>query len=596
MRFAYIDSNGNEVPIPSVDALALRIELGAISDDTQLYDAHADQWAPASSHEIYHTLSRSSGDGDGFVAPPPAAPIPAPDPDEDEVVLPSAEQSAEELLRESATEAPEAPPASEPVVPIEAVVDPGLPAPPEAPDTPEPLVSSGDVDDLGFDTLGLAPALDPLGEDGAELDLTGPDDDSIASDDGGVPGEPFDFGELGGADNPLSLEPDAGDMDLSSPAGADPTPADAGSVDFSSESHDDEVLGFSPDFEEGPVPDFSGGMELESPMEFSSGGFGGAGSDGLELETPMSEFSPDAPPAWMDGPPEANTPDDDVMDFSSVSTDSIASDAGSDGSARKSSLPPRPKIRRRRNLAGPLILVVVLVAGGVGAYAAWPAIQEFMENRGAPPEPTVVIPPLADGLVPAFEQATDRAFAALLGEARQSSGPQLPSPPAMEGAYIASASSYEGAEDFWDAMGETLDGFRAMDIAAFDAAVVEALGTSIQAEDAEAIRARASAGFVAAAPDREAAFDRAEALFDAGVRFHQFLVANEDNIEHAPASAVTTDPITEVVPASEEIRVALNDLMDDVLGGLAALQYRDVPSADGIWARVLEIVQEEGVR
>ena len=61
MRFAYIDSNGNEVPIPSVDALALRIELGAIKDDTELYDAHADQWGPAHPHEIFHTLSRSAG-------------------------------------------------------------------------------------------------------------------------------------------------------------------------------------------------------------------------------------------------------------------------------------------------------------------------------------------------------------------------------------------------------------------------------------------------------------------------------------------------------------------------------------------------------
>src|SRR5512134_1175260 len=77
MRFAYIDSHGNEVPIPSVDALALRIELGAIGPDTQLYDAQADHWAPASTHEIFHTLSRDSR-GDGFVAPPPVAPPPPP--------------------------------------------------------------------------------------------------------------------------------------------------------------------------------------------------------------------------------------------------------------------------------------------------------------------------------------------------------------------------------------------------------------------------------------------------------------------------------------------------------------------------------------
>ena len=71
MRFAYIDSQGNEVPIPGVDALALRIELGAIGPETQLYDAQADRWGPATTHEIYHSLQRESGVEEGFVAPPP---------------------------------------------------------------------------------------------------------------------------------------------------------------------------------------------------------------------------------------------------------------------------------------------------------------------------------------------------------------------------------------------------------------------------------------------------------------------------------------------------------------------------------------------
>jgi hypothetical protein len=75
MRFAYIDSHGNEVPIPSVDALGLRIELGAVGPDTQLYDAQADHWGPAKTHEIFHTLAREV-DAEGFVAPPPVAPPP----------------------------------------------------------------------------------------------------------------------------------------------------------------------------------------------------------------------------------------------------------------------------------------------------------------------------------------------------------------------------------------------------------------------------------------------------------------------------------------------------------------------------------------
>ena len=40
MPFIYIDSQSREVRIPSVDALRLRIELGAIKDDTQFHDAN----------------------------------------------------------------------------------------------------------------------------------------------------------------------------------------------------------------------------------------------------------------------------------------------------------------------------------------------------------------------------------------------------------------------------------------------------------------------------------------------------------------------------------------------------------------------------
>ncbi|MCG6958126.1 MAG: hypothetical protein LJF04_19225, partial [Gemmatimonadetes bacterium] len=73
MRFAYIDSQGNQVAIPSVEALGLRIELGAIGPDTQLYDGQADRWGPASSHEIFHTLSRGISE-ESYNVPPLVAP------------------------------------------------------------------------------------------------------------------------------------------------------------------------------------------------------------------------------------------------------------------------------------------------------------------------------------------------------------------------------------------------------------------------------------------------------------------------------------------------------------------------------------------
>ena len=78
-RFLYIDSKGKEVPIPSVDALALRIELGAVTESTQFYDSAADRWAPAGEHEVFRSLQREAQEKSaGFVAPPPPPLPPAP--------------------------------------------------------------------------------------------------------------------------------------------------------------------------------------------------------------------------------------------------------------------------------------------------------------------------------------------------------------------------------------------------------------------------------------------------------------------------------------------------------------------------------------
>ncbi len=58
MRFAYIDSQGNEVVIPTEDALRLRIELGAIVETTSFYDGPSDSWAPAGEHDVFRRLKR----------------------------------------------------------------------------------------------------------------------------------------------------------------------------------------------------------------------------------------------------------------------------------------------------------------------------------------------------------------------------------------------------------------------------------------------------------------------------------------------------------------------------------------------------------
>jgi hypothetical protein len=65
-------------------------------------------------------------------------------------------------------------------------------------------------------------------------------------------------------------------------------------------------------------------------------------------------------------------------------------------------------------------------------------------------------------------------------------------------------------------------------------------------------------------------------------------------MRHAPASSVTTDPVLEVA-ATLEVRSAMEVLIDSVSRALGALVYRDQVTAEGVWHRVLTVVQERGV-
>lgn len=89
MRFSYIDSEGKEIEVDSVESLALRVELGAIAPDTRLYDAVADRWAPAKEHPVFRSLSRGEELSEEDVVPigsedgeEPSAPVPEPSSDD----------------------------------------------------------------------------------------------------------------------------------------------------------------------------------------------------------------------------------------------------------------------------------------------------------------------------------------------------------------------------------------------------------------------------------------------------------------------------------------------------------------------------------
>jgi hypothetical protein len=582
MRFAYIDSNGNEVPIPSVDALALRIELGAITDETQLYDAQADEWGPATSHEIYHTLLRSKESGDGFVAPPPVAPPAAPPPGGAASAAPPEPESvaAEESEAEEEPEdvdtsfgltlAEPAPPPEEAETTLDLSADDELPLL----DFDEPAGVDDEIADIALD---LAPDTPAAEEGEAAVDF------DVEEEEGGTP--TFDFGGMeGGLEVEESFEASADEtpMDFGTP---EPAP-ELGGVDETADETD-----------AGP-PDL-GEMGLETSSEFSTGGFEMDSGDALDLEKPMSEFMPEAPPAWMEE--EGGSADEgEVLDFSSVGADSDEEVPLRERRTPKNK-PSAPKLRRRRSLTGPLVGAVVIVAAAVGAYSAWPLISERLAQRAADADDSVYLPPIPTELEGPMRTVADAAFASLFEEARAewSSTETVDAPPPdwLAGIYLARASEYAAAEDFWLGMRDYLEMVEGMDLTSFDAAYqTEAERQGIDAGDASAMRERADSGFVAAAEARAAAFGQMTTLIDAAVRLHSFLVANEANIEYAPASAITTDPVLEVNPASEEIRVAMDDLIEAVTRALVAMGYRDQVTAAGLRATLLARVQEAGIQ
>jgi hypothetical protein len=526
MRFAYIDSHGNEVPIPSVDALALRIELGAIGPDTQLYDAQADHWAPASTHEIFHTLSRDAG-ADGFMAPPPVAPPPpAPAPPTAKASKPKPKKKAEPPL-------PVAPTATDLGLTL---ADP--PPPPPPPSLAEPEAGALDL------ALDLAPPAAP----------TAP---ALGSPAAGEGGGVFDYGDLGSG---LQLEDSPGD---GQPA-----------------------------------------MSFDSPMQFGGGGGGGSGND-LQLEQPMSEFSPDSPPGWMDAPSSGES----VMSFSAAP----AADAGAPAPVRPAAeapvrqrrepkdRPSAPKFKTQRSLAAPIFLTVVLLALGVGGYWGWPLLQARLSQPEEPVRPAVVMPAIPAELEGRMRELAQGAIASTIaGVDAETRVPGVPGEMDLQwlsGNYLANASQFPTVEAFWTSMGAFVDGVRAADWRRYHDELVEGAGAAgLDADAAAMVVARADSGYVAAADARAGAYEALDQVVDAALSLHTFLLDNEDAIDYRPASSSTADPILEAVPSSAAIGDRMLDLVDEVTEGLSDMGSLDRVTRERLVTALTSRVQQVGVQ
>jgi hypothetical protein len=624
MRFAYIDSQGNEVAIPSVDALALRIELGAIGPDTELYDAQADRWGPAKTHEIFHTLSRESED-DGFVAPPPpvsssAAPS-TPSPEEaDEVEQTEEAEQADEagtmdlgdLAPDSAEPAPVAEGEGE-APSFDLTDETGLADDQGADEVEEPDEPAADAVDLDFTLADETPVEEPSvdeapvaeepsgGEDEMSFDLAGEGGMLLEDEEDGEDGDPG--------------EEESGTFDF---GGMDTLEMEESPVEEEVEEED----------EGGAAMDFGGGMEMEEPLseqsDFETGG--GSGGGDLELEQPMSEFSSDSPPAWMeqDGPAEEDDDDEDgAMDFR-PSEDREASTAGAqDGETRGGdreasgsdrareeekeprdrprSRPSPPRRKKQRSLAGPLVGIVVVAVVAGGGYFGWQALQgRAPAEEEAVQLPPVTIPDIPAELLPTMRDLGEEAMVATVDELNaMQTDAGLPAEPRddwLSGVYLANASQFPDVQEYWEGIDSFVDRVRDRDSEIFHQKYQEALaGAGIAGDTASMLLERADSGFLATRQDRSLAYDQMDDLVDAALDLHDFLLTNEGEIAYDPAAGgMSADPVLEAVPSSQELGDEMWDRVDRITEALDQLGTLDRVTTERLLAVLFDRIRRAG--
>ncbi len=544
MRFAYIDSQGNEVAIPSVDALALRIELGAIGPDTELFDAQSDRWGRADSHEIYHTLARDVS-GETFL-------VPTPPPGPDEPTQTGDGENAEAGDDEPTDAVEPTPPATAADLGLTLAPsggdDDGGGGPTGADDGPTEPVAPQDPSDFGELRLDLAPD-DPMS----------PDEE--------VGGSAESFDEL-----PFSYDPTSDDE--ASDGGLDLEPP----LDFGAHGSD--------------ADEFGGGLDLEPPMSDFDPTAPPAwmeqeGPEGMDVDDGVMDFS-------------AGLDDDDAG--RSVASDAPGTRPDSESRPAAPTRPSRPPPRRRpsrRRSAKPALFLLAIAALGAAGWYGWQQLGDRIVPP--PPRPPVVIPVIPAELEPPMRELADQALVAMFERigsgAFGAEAPEAPPEEWLAGIYLGNASDFEAVRAFWAGYRTFADRLRDEEFQAFhDAYAALADSTELEADVVPMIVERADSGFLASRDSRMATYELLGSLSDAALALHDFLLLNEADIVYTPARGFSGNPVEEAVPATEEIGDRMWDLVEEITNALDRLGTLDRVTRDRLDGVLLARIRETGIR
>ena len=526
-----MDEQGRQVHVASVDDLARHIRQGEVDDDTELYDALEDRWAPAREHPLY-TSTRDEAPGPAGGAPGRSAPgsaMPGPPGASGQGPAPSMFSSG------PPSQSPSAPPAGAPPSPSG-----GATAEDEA------ALNRDWSSALKDEFLGAVPGPRPAGMGPAQ---TPP---------------PASGGGAGGADalEPTSFTHDIlSNRDLDDARGAPAPQGDMETVDGASNvfSGFDEVV-VPPAPPEGsifdnPTRDEGRGMEFEEFM-------------------PSPQAAPSAPPPAGPAGPAQTVDDGGDEDFFLIEDSSLGGEA-----------PPEPAKKKRRSRGtGKRMLKAVV---GLASFALLMSVAvprlvrigaAFMETKSTEEVPVQPGDALSDQLkTEAFflaARAQEDAFASLDSIRRNLGVESAPPSSWMEGIYFAHASRYPAAQSYWERYGSYMRYGQRELPSLFEAAFRRQVAASAIVPSAqEDVVEMVLADFEARTPSMTQAFEDLIGLADASLELHSFLVLKEDEIEYTPftQSGVSRDPIVEAVPATEQTRVDFWNRLEQVTDRLEAL-------------------------
>lgn len=545
MQFAYIDSQGKEVGIPSTEALQLRIELGAVGEETMFFDARNGKWARAAEHEIFRTLVREVREDreekpfSGGAAPDPSGA--------------SGRGRAEARADGDRGDALQA-----------------------------ALSLDGSDEDEIPDVLDPVSLLAHAGEPDAEAEeLDGFDLSAFEPSESELPGGDELF--LGGSE--LQLEDVPGD---------EPSPGSGG--------------GSSPPgwFEAGPDEDelqleeaWEAGASDAAPPAATESGANAPGASATDVGSPDASSLDAAFPDMAS--PDAASPGEASPGM--ASSDEPHPDTGetvSERPARQTPDPPpearRPARRKppgRRGGSGPgrrIAMAALLVVAGVAGWFAWTILggRSGTEEMGA----AVVVPDLPPELEELHAQAVPGAVEALVERLREDAAvlPEDPDEEWLGGEYLARASAFPGIEDYWTSLGTYLGNVREREAEIFaDAYALELEQLPVPGPTSEErLVERAEASFQAARPERADAYDRLDTLIAASLDLHEFLRANEERIMYEPtAGGFSRDPVTEAIPATRELGDEMWNRVSRITAAMDALGTVDRLTTQGLLEFVL---------